>query len=101
MTTATDPPQTLPLIDEPSIGVDELPAWNQPDERVCEMVVEATLAEHRCGKPAAWVVSGRCRCDIEAMLMCAPCKRLCIDEGDGMHCVDCRTDVTITWIEAL
>lgn len=96
MTTATEPP----LVDEPSIGVDELPALDQPDERACELRNFLGLC---CGSLASWVASGHCTGSCEhrqqTRLVCDGCKLRHIDAG--IVCITCRSDVAITRIEAI
>lgn len=67
MTTATEP-----LVDEPSIGVDELPALDQPDERECEMVVGPN--RQQCGRRAEWIVTMRCTDGPSLVLLCGICR---------------------------
>lgn len=83
MTTTT----TEPLIDEPSIDVSELPALDQPDERVCELMKHGG----RCGAPASWIayiVHDGCGHPPVVRLVCDQCRDLVLrcPEGDCGKC---------------
>lgn len=87
MTTTTEPP----LIDEPTIDVSDMPALDQPDERVCELI---DRDDGPCNAPAAWRLTFRdgCRCTNRAtslLLACDDCRRQVEEDTQAAQCFTC------------
>lgn len=99
MTTATEPP----LVDEPSIGVDELPALDDNRDWTCQMQCER--GRDVCGRPAAWHVSGTCgHCGTpDEALLCHRCRNELVPARGHPHarCTPCGQWVCVTQVSPL